>query len=153
MVYIRTTEWVGLYPSLRIGCAIGFVPILFIPLSQLLDPTALSNDANKSTRMLKWPVLALLMTIMAVSKTYCCMFFTSMSIALNKTVESSQRASMNGLSTLGGSIAKGLGPILAGCLVGTSLSWIPSTYSSVVIFTTIGCTGLSVLVSLHRYSN
>ena len=43
-------------------------------------------------------------------------------IGANRTVESSQRATMNGLNSLGTSIARGSGPIFAGLLVAFSMT-------------------------------
>lgn len=65
------------------------------------------------------------------------------------SVEARQRAALNGLATLGGSIAKGTGPIVAGCLVASSFKWVEKGYGAIVIFTLIGLMGLVVLGPLH----
>ena len=44
------------------------------------------------------------------------MHFSSVSLLLNDSVEKEVRGTMNGLSTLGGSVMKFLGPIFAGVL-------------------------------------
>lgn len=143
LVYVYTVDRMGLYKSLWIGSVMGFLPIFFIPLAVALQsPQTVTNNVPQ----LSLPAFLLLTVLMAVSKTFCCMFFASMSIVLNKTIDIEQRASVNGLATLGGSIFKGLGPILAGTLAaGCFSSPILGIYSSIVVFFSIGLMGLSVL--------
>ncbi|CAB9497580.1 ZINC INDUCED FACILITATOR [Seminavis robusta] len=153
-IYVQTVDRFGLYPSLWIGCTVGFLPVLFIPLSLGLNKSPYGYgtqepDGISTTTALQWSTFLFLMIIMAVSKVFCCMFFSSVSIALNKTVDATQRAALNGLATLGGSIAKGAGPIVAGVLVSVSYSSIsPPCYGSVVIFTTVALLGLAVTRTL-----
>jgi MFS family permease len=152
LVYVNTVQKVGLYKSLWLGCALGFLPVFFIPVSRIIDDTNNKNSSQQNpndSKDLKWSAVLFLVSIMAVSKIFCCMFFTSMSIALNKTVERNQRATLNGLASLGGSISKGLGPILAGLLVGMCFSWPKIADSgSFIVFTIIGAAGLAVLAFL-----
>ena len=147
--YVSTVHHFGLYLSLSIGSFFGFFPVLFMPLSLLLSDEQRSVSSSSSS--LTWESSLLLVSIMAVSKIFSCMFFTSMSIALNKTVEASQRASLNGLATIGGSIAKGIGPIVAGFLVTASFSsaLVPAQYGSIIIFCCIGLMGIATVGQLH----
>ena len=76
-----------------------------------------------------------------------------MAIATNKTVNIERRARMNSFVLLGGSIAKGLGPIFAGFLVTISLSQgslINNEMGPAVIFGTIGIMGLIVSYAALR---
>ena len=47
---------------------------------------------------------------------FALVFFSSISVATNPNRNFAHRATMNGLSMLGGSATKGLGPVSAGCL-------------------------------------
>ena len=100
---------------------------------------------------LGWASFGILMIVMAVSKIFSCMYFTSMAICMNKTVQTSQRATLNGLAMVLGSIAKGLGPLFAGFLVAVCYSnrWFPARDGSALIFVTIGLLGAAILVQLR----
>jgi MFS family permease len=77
-------------------------------------------------------------------RVFALVFFGSISVAVNRSVPASERATMNGLSMLGGSVAKGIGPIFSGFLVTSSVAWF-GEYGSVMIFTTIGLLGCGVM--------
>lgn len=141
LVYAWTVEKFGLYRSLSIGCLVGFLPVFVIPLASWL---------LRLTGMI--PAFLLLVTVMATSKIFSCVFFTSMAVALNKTVETQQRASLNGLASLGGSVAKAVGPVLAGALAQLCFSAPFHGFGSIALFSVIGCSGMCVLrllVGLH----
>ena len=146
LVYVRTVEFIGLYKSLWVGCSMGFIPVFFLPLTVALQTSSTKNDdREEGFPRLSLSAFLVLVILLALSKIFCCMFFASMSIALNKTVKTEQRASLNGFSTFGGSVFKGLGPILAGMLAaGCFSSHLFASYSSVVLFSCIGLAGLSV---------
>ena len=136
-VYSGIIDRFGLYPAIRIGCIAGVLPVGLIPVSVLLS----SKGAPS------WLVQGSLSIFMGISKIMICLYFTAMSLATNKTVESTQRAKLNALVTVGISIAKGLGPIFAGALVSASFSpswFVPPEYGSVLIFSTITLLGLGV---------
>jgi hypothetical protein len=59
---------------------------------------------------------------------------------------------VNGLSVLGGSVAKGLGPVFAGILVASSVS-ITGKYASIFIFSVVGMFTLAVVVLIAVYLN
>jgi MFS family permease len=136
-VYSGVMDRYGMYPAIRIGCIASVIPAGLIPLSVLLS----SKGAPS------WLVQGSLSIFMGISKIMTCLYFSAMSLATNKTVESTQRAKLNALVAVGISIAKGLGPIFAGALVSASFSspWlVPPEYGSVLIFSTITLLGLEV---------
>jgi MFS family permease len=109
---------------------------LFIPFSKLFD--------NNGDNTMSWGTFAYLCSILAVSRIIGSVYFSSIFIALNRTVPATHRATMNGLQTLGGSISKGLGPTFAGLLVAFSVSnglWSPKVGGFVVWFV-IGILGI-----------
>lgn len=105
----------GLYGSIKIGSLMPVPMIALIPFSLLLNNGV---DAGNLT----WATFCYLSILIAVARVFAIAFFSSMVIATNRTVPASQRASMNGLSMLGGSVAKGAGPAFAGFLVTFSVS-------------------------------
>lgn len=139
VVFATMVNRCGLYPSITVGSIVGVLPVMFTPFSLLLNK-GVSHGVS-------WHTYCFLSIIMAISKIFSCLFFTSIAIAANKTVPSSQRATMNGLIMVGGSIAKGLGPTFAGMLVAFSVSsgFIPSQYGSIVIYTVITFLGFVVV--------
>ena len=83
---------------------------------------------------------------MGVAKLMHSLYFVSMAVAINKTVESHQRAKMNALGLTGNSIVKGAGPLLAGaivswCFAGTRL---PDQYGGWIVFGIVPLMGLIV---------
>jgi len=68
--------------------------------------------------------------------------FSSITMTSNQTVPTHQRASMNGLSMLGGSLVKGFGPIFAGILFSTSVAHIAPPFGSVFVYCVIAALGL-----------
>merc|ERR1712127_242605 len=86
----------------------------------------------------------------------------SITIAINRTVPGHHRASMNGLSMLGGSLAKSFGPATAGFLVSFALGSgvFTPTLGAIVLFCCISLYGLccvyfivSVLLKYRNASN
>ncbi|KAG7350580.1 major facilitator superfamily transporter [Nitzschia inconspicua] len=149
-VYVQTVERVGLYKSLWFGCFLGFLPVFLIPLARLLQHPLEEDDqkAVENFAPLGWATFSLLVSAMSLSKIGCCIFFSSISIALNKSVPIELRATLNGFASLVGSIFKGLGPILAGILSQFCFSLGLGELGPVVLFSCIGCAGLSTIVFL-----
>ena len=95
--------------------------------------------------------LLVALSIIAVPKVFCCILIVAFRLHSTKTVDTAQRAALNGLATfLGGSIAKGGGPIVTGVLVSNmySSTSISPEGGSVVVFFGIGTIGLAVMGSL-----
>merc|ERR1711862_30297 len=79
---------------------------------------------------------------------FASLFFTGVSIATNRLVPTSHRGTMNGLSVLGGSVFKALGPAVAGALVAFCVS--SSVFASnpvigsFIVFGLIGFAGVYI---------
>ena len=88
---------------------------------------------------------------MGTTKLFHSLFFTSMAVAINKTVDSGQRARMNALVTTGNSIAKAIGPSFAGLLVSFSFSSLlfPAKYGSLFIWTLVPFMGAVVAMRVR----
>ena len=61
-----------------------------------------------------WPRFIFLGLTIGLARTFASMHFSSVSLLLNESVVPEHRGTMNGLSTLGGSVAKAFGPVFAG---------------------------------------
>lgn len=131
----------GLAGSIKIGAALS-VPMMFLmPFSLLL---------NRGAETLNWSTFYFLTVIQAFHRNFGLVFFSSLSVALNRTVSKSNRGAMNGISVLGGSVAKAIGPAFAGLLVTMSASW-AGRYASVIIFGVIGCFGMILACSTFMF--
>jgi len=141
------SQRLGLYRSMILGCLFGTLPTAFMPLAILLQ----RNGAGRSS----WWFAPFLSFVMGIAKLFHSLFFTSMAVAINKTVDSSQRARMNGLVTTGNSVSKAVGPSFAGLLVTLSFSSLlfPSKYGSLLIWSFVPLMGAAVALRvgvLHR---
>ncbi len=112
----------GLYPTLRIGTFGSVPPSILIPIGSLWlvsttnGNVAYSEDPENSNKLT--PVVALyLCTMIAATKCFCSVVFSTITMATNRTVDTiDQRATLNGIASLGGSFAKACGPVFAGTL-------------------------------------
>jgi MFS family permease len=120
----------GLLGSLRIGTVVSSATTLLLPLSVILNKGATSGT-------LRWTTFWFLGIVMALHQAFGLAFHTNIAVLTNRTVPPSQRATMNGISQVGGSISKGLGPTFAGGLVSLSV-FLFGKSGSVLIFGTIG---------------
>jgi MFS family permease len=139
VVYATIVDRCGLYPSIELGCLFGLVPATLIPLAVWMEERPW------------WLMFGLLGMVLGACKIFACI--ASLAIATNKTVPASQRAKMNALVLVGGSVTKGLGPIFAGVLVTASFSprgLVPAEYGSVAIFGTVGILGVLVSALIWR---
>jgi MFS family permease len=137
----------GIYKSIRIVTLVQ-IPVLFaFPISLLL------NRSNDNPGELTWHVYAFLGSLVAVYRVSGNVFFSSVSMAINRTVSARQRGTVNGLSVLGGSLAKGLGPAFSGILVATSVSsgFVSPHAGVTVIFSTLGTIAIGVAYSANKY--
>jgi MFS family permease len=142
-VYVAFYSRFGLYGSIRVGSSLAAPLMFLVPISLLLNQGAETGE-------LRWSTFYFLAAILAAYRVFALVFFTSISVAVNRSVPSSERATMNGLSVLGGSVAKGLGPIFAGCLVTFSVSWL-GRFGSILIFAAIGLLGCGVMASAFLF--
>ena len=151
VVYSKVIKWYGLYKAISIGCIGSIIPVMFFPLSLTFQQHEKSYQG--------WFVHIFLSILMGSIKVMTCLYFTSISLATNRTVPTKQRAKLNSIITIGISIAKGFGPIVAGGLVTISFSTSTSSlipiqglprllpqakYGSIVIFSALVVLGLCV---------
>ena len=138
VTYAWTTQRLGLYPSMMIACAFGTISVAFLPASLLFRHKASSS--------------LFVTIIMAFTKIMHSLYFTSMAVAINKTVPSSQRAKLAGLLLVGNSVGKGLVACAAGFFVAFCFSSLlfPAEYGSTVIWCFIPVFGVLVSCRLNR---
>lgn len=156
----------GIFNALRIGMMCSIPLVFLIPVSLLTNNTTNNNyhqttvtatttiitdgDINTmindkdslSSSSLSWSTLIYISIIYAVIRTFSSVVFSTISITLNQSVPAHQRATMNGLSMLGGSIGKGCGPIFGGMLFSFCANHITPPYGSVVVYGIISILGL-----------
>lgn len=101
--FATLTHYLGLYKCLWLGCMLGTTFVAFLPLAAISP--------------LGMPVFLIGVVCMGMTKVMHSLFFVSMAVAINKTVESHQRAKMNALGLTGNSVVKAAGPLLAGSMV------------------------------------
>ncbi|GMI04826.1 hypothetical protein TrLO_g15104 [Triparma laevis f. longispina] len=89
--------------------------LIYGPLSFLI-PFVLFIPNSRPPGEMGWSRFIFLGLTIGLSRTFASMHFSSVSLLLNDSVEKEVRGTMNGLSTLGGSVMKFLGPIFAGVL-------------------------------------
>ena len=117
ITFASLTHTFGLYKSMMIACWMGAVPVAFLPLALLFRYS--SNSW--------WFFVLYLSTIMGMTKVFHSLYFCSMAVAINQTVDSSQRGRMNALVQTGNSISKAVGPFFAG--------WVATfCFSSIALF-------------------
>jgi MFS family permease len=128
LLYIALVTYVGVERSLIIGSILGIQPLLLIPIS-----LAIKNKL--------W-LFVFLAAVMGICKVFHSLFFTCMSLAMNKTVPLSQRATMNGIQLMVGSLARSFGPIVAGGMATLSFSSkLPDLWGCVVAFLVVSIIG------------
>jgi hypothetical protein len=135
-VYAWTLNRYGLQRSIQIGALLSGPIISLVPIALLLNRDSVDNS-------LTWTAYAFLSILLAAYRVFGLVFFSSITVATNRTVIASHRGSMNGLSMLGGSFAKGLGPLFSGFLVAFSVSSgvFQPHVGAVVVFVVIGLVG------------
>lgn len=137
----------GLYPALRIGAFLSIPLGVFIPLS-------LITNANAPPGTLSLVTLTFLSVVYASVRSFSSVVFSTITMATNRTVPSHHRATMNGLSMLGGSLAKAIGPLFGGILFSTSANHITPPFGSAVVYGIITLIGLCLGIqacSLRSY--
>mmetsp|Transcript_7493 Transcript_7493/g.12410 ORF Transcript_7493/g.12410 Transcript_7493/m.12410 type:complete len:380 (-) Transcript_7493:612-1751(-) len=154
MAFATLVDRLGLYRAQSIGALLGVPTTILLPIANVLN-----RKVSKGEGELRWSSFIFLAVVIGTAKIFTCLFFAVITITTNRTVPASLRATTNGLSMVGGSVAKGLGPIFAGVLASVSFS-VPNediaTYGSVFIWCTISMLGLLVYQdarSLERMSH
>jgi MFS family permease len=125
----------GLVRSLRYGALFANLPVIFIPCSLYMSS--------------RWMQIGLLSLLSGVSMISGSVYLGCNTIGANRTVDATTRATMNGLSSLGASIGRGAGPIVAGFLVAGFMAsgFIPSQLSAWFLYVILLFVGLLAYVS------
>lgn len=148
-VYAWIVDKYGLCKSIEIGAVLSAPLAALIPLSLWFNRLgASSSDRQGGLTYLAFIYLSLLL---AACRIFGLVFFSSITIATNRTVIPSHRGTMNGLSMLGGSCAKGLGPVFAGLLVsfGISSGVFAPKVGAIFVFVMIGlCAAVAAAVTV-----
>ena len=104
------------------GCLILAISF-FVPATVLIPAVLFvqgeggeGGEKGGDTSNLTWAAFIYLAVIIGITRAFASMFFSSITLMSNATVHKSHRGTMNGLSMLGGSVAKMLAPISAGTL-------------------------------------
>ena len=132
----------GLYKSLRIGAFVSIPAGLFIPISLITN-----RGAPEGTLALV--SLVFLSAVYGIIRSFSSVVFSTITMATNRTVPENQRASMNGLSMLGGSFAKALGPLFGGILFSTSVNHVTPPFGSIVVYSTIAFLGICLGIQAY----
>ena len=152
----KVCAWVvdryGLHRSIQVGALMSAPLATFVPLSILLNQGT-NQDAsnNSSSYSLTWASFVFLSVLLSFMRVFGLVFFSNIAIATNRTVIPSHRGTMNGLSMLGGSITKGLGPIVAGLLMSFGVSsgvFAPKVGAAVVFVLIGGCSAAIVWLTV-----
>lgn len=120
----------GLLKSLRYGALFANIPLIFIPFSLYMQTG--------------WVQIGFLSFLQGIAMISGSVYLGCNTIGANRTVDSSTRATMNGLSSLGTSTGRGLGPIFAGFLVAGCMASgiIPDQIAGWVLYVVLLCIGL-----------
>mmetsp|Transcript_49163 Transcript_49163/g.74765 ORF Transcript_49163/g.74765 Transcript_49163/m.74765 type:complete len:628 (+) Transcript_49163:155-2038(+) len=151
-VYSYLVDKVGLRRSIQIGAMLSGPVLVLLPISRSINNIATSGGVSEDdASSLTWSAFAFLSILLACYRVFTLCFFSSITIVCNRTVSASHRGTMNGLNMLGGSVAKGLGPIFAGALVSfsTSSGIVAPELGGVVIYSVLGLLGaMSVVMTI-----
>jgi MFS family permease len=145
-VYAWIVDKYGLSKSIEIGAYLSIPLVLFVPISILLNrnPTGAMHGGSGTSNSLSWPSFIYLAILLAACRVFGLVFFSSITIATNRTVIPSHRGTMNGMSMLGGSFAKALGPMFAGWLTAVAISsgMFPPKVGASLVFAAISMFGM-----------
>jgi hypothetical protein len=138
--YTQLVDWLGIYASITMS-VIFTIPSIFLIPACLLFPSS-------SMEPLSLALLSFLSILMAIYRIFANIFFSSITIATNRTVPASLRAATNGLGSLGASIAKGVGPAMCGVFVAFNFSSgvVPPHMGATVVFGVLSLLALLVAV-------
>jgi len=143
--YFLTTGLVnryGFYTSLRIGTFLSIPLGCFIPISLIMNKGAPDGT-------LAITALVFLSVLYAVIRVFSSVVFSTLTMATNRTVPAHHRATMNGLSMLGGSFAKALGPLFGGIVFSTSVGHVTPPFGSVVVYGITAVLGICLGVQAY----
>lgn len=138
----KMVERYGLYKSLKIGI------FLSIPLSCLF-PVSLITNQGAPDGTLALSTLVFLSALYAIIRAFSTVVFSTVTISTNRTVPECQRATLNGLGMLGGSLAKALGPLFGGILFSKCVNHVTPPFGSVVVYSTTAFLGICLGVQTY----
>ena len=139
----------GLYKTQLIGVSAS------VPLCALI-PLALITNGQAPEGALALPTLMLLGVVYGITQVFSSLVISTLAMTTNRTVMVKDRGSTQGLSTLGGSIAKGIAPVFSGFFFSSSVQYITPPFGSVVVFSFVSLLGTCLAVKmsrLHQYEN
>jgi len=129
----------GLYGTMRVGSAFSIPMVALVPL------TLITNRGGEEGT-LTWQTMAFVSIVYAILRACASITIATINMTTNRTVPSHQRASLNGLATMGGSVVKAAGPIFAGFFFSESVQYITPPFGSVFVWSTISCMGIGFLI-------
>lgn len=138
----RLVDRYGFYKSLRIGTFLSIPLCCFIPISLITNEGAPDGTLTLTS-------LVFLSALYAIIRSFSSVVFSTITMTTNRTVPANQRASMNGLSMLGGSFAKAVGPLYGGILFSTSVSHVTPPFGSAVVYSTTAILGIGLGVQAY----
>jgi len=109
--YTIICDQFGIYGSLDLGAALGILPVALFPLASLVY-----TNANK-----RWSMVYLAL-LSGVTKVFQSAFFSSITVATNRTVPAEMRSRMNALGSIGAGLSKAFGPLFVGIWMAFCLS-------------------------------
>ena len=109
--YTNICDQFGIYGSLDLGAALGILPVALFPLASLVY-----TNANK-----RWSMVYLAL-LSGVTKVFQSAFFSSITVATNRTVPAEMRSRMNALGSIGAGLSKAFGPLFVGIWMAFCLS-------------------------------
>lgn len=140
-------KYFGLEGCIRIALGASGPLFWLFPISLLLQTHLSSTGRIEST------ATAFLAVLLAGVRINALLFFSSISVVINRTVDPAHRATVNGLAVVGASMARGVGPFLAGVLMTVSIV-LCGSQAAWLVFGVIGCMGLFVAVTtIPGYNN
>jgi Major Facilitator Superfamily len=142
-VYSWLDQRLGLYGSIKASLLAAAPTLLLLPLS-----LPLNSGAEPGT--LRWVTFLTMASLLALFRCFASAFFSCASVAANRSVTSSNRAALNSLSILGGSVTKSMGPAISGLLMSISVSLF-GTSAGLVVFLTIGSANILVFALAMYY--
>lgn len=144
--FATLTHHLGIYKSLWLGCVAGTWIVAALPLMEYVSMFSSPPPSPSSSSSLKLGMLLIGSICMGLTKLFHSLYFVSMAVAINKTVETHQRAKMNALVLTGNSVVKAAGPLLAGSVVTWCFTTelISQQYGGWIIFGLVPAMGLFV---------
>jgi MFS family permease len=134
-ILTRLVDQFGMYSALRTGTFLSIPLACLIPVSLITNKYAPEGTLNLMT-------IIYLSFVYAMIRAFSSVVFSVITMTTNGTVPAHQRGTMNGLSMLGGSLAKSCGPIFGGLLFSQSVSSITPPFGSVFVYCIISALGI-----------